>query len=77
MKEYWSFGIGSVLLENVLAWAYKAGIEKISLTVVQTNARAIDLYKRFGFTEEGVLLKDRRHKDGNYYNTVIMVKFNK
>lgn len=49
-----------------------AGIEKISLTVVQTNTKAIQLYKRYGFVEEGLLIKDRIHKDGNYYNTVIM-----
>jgi RimJ/RimL family protein N-acetyltransferase len=48
------------------------GIEKISLTVVQTNIRAIQLYKRYGFLEEGLLIKDRIHRDGNYYNTVVM-----
>ena len=48
------------------------GIEKISLTVVQTNTKAIELYKTYGFVEEGLLMKDRIHKDGNYYNTVIM-----
>jgi RimJ/RimL family protein N-acetyltransferase len=53
-------------------WADTVGIEKISLTVVQTNTKAIQLYKRYGFVEEGLLIKDRIHKDGNYYNTVIM-----
>jgi RimJ/RimL family protein N-acetyltransferase len=53
-------------------WADTVGIEKISLTVVQTNTKAIQLYKRYGFVEEGILIKDRLHKDGNYYNTVIM-----
>lgn len=72
MKEYWGLGIGKVLLENVLGWADSVGIEKIALTVVQTNIKAIELYKKFGFVEEGVLMKDRIHKDGNYYNTVVM-----
>ena len=71
-KEYWGHGIGKVLLENILMWADTVGIEKISLTVVQTNTKAIELYKRYGFVEEGLLIKDRIHKDGNYYNTVIM-----
>lgn len=71
-KEYWGHGIGKVLLENILMWADTVGIEKISLTVVQTNTKAIQLYKRYGFVEEGLLIKDRIHKDGNYYNTVIM-----
>jgi RimJ/RimL family protein N-acetyltransferase len=72
LNEYWSNGIGKVLLENILRWADSVGIEKISLTVVQTNIRAIQLYKRYGFLEEGLLIKDRIHKDGNYYNTVVM-----
>lgn len=72
LKEYWGYGIGKVLLENILLWVDTVGIEKITLTVVETNIKAIELYKRFGFVEEGLLIKDRIHKDGNYYNTVIM-----
>jgi ribosomal protein S18 acetylase RimI-like enzyme len=71
-KEYWGYGIGKVLIENILMYIDKVGIEKISLTVVQTNTKAIELYKTYGFVEEGLLMKDRIHKDGNYYNTVIM-----
>lgn len=71
-KEYWGRGIGKVLLENILIWADTVEIEKISLTVVQPNTKATQLYKRYGFVEEGLLIKDRIHKDGNYYNTVIM-----
>lgn len=64
-----------MLLENILMWADTVGIEKITLTVVETNTKAIQLYKRFGFVEEGLLIKDRIHKDGNYHNTVIMGRF--
>lgn len=71
-KDYWGYGIGKILLENILAWADTVEIKKISLTVVQTNTKAIQLYKRYGFVEEGLLIKDRIHKDGNYYNTVVM-----
>ena len=74
-KEYWGYGIGKVLLENILKWADSVGIKKISLTVVQTNTKANQLYKRYGFVEEGLLIKERIHKDGNYYNTVIMARY--
>lgn len=74
-KEYWGYGIGKALLENVLMWAESTEIRKISLTVVETNKKAINLYRRYGFIEEGLLVNDRIHKDGNYYNTVIMGKF--
>lgn len=72
LKEYWGYGIGTVILENVLMWADAAGIQKISLNVVHTNTKAIQLYKRYGFIEEGLLRKDRIHKDERYYHTVIM-----
>ena len=74
-KEYFGYGIGKVLLENVLMWADNVGIKKISLTVVETNIKAINLYKKYGFIEEGVLRNDRLHKDGSYYNTIIMGRF--
>ncbi|MBZ9621443.1 GNAT family N-acetyltransferase [Clostridium sp. FP2] len=72
LKEYWGYGIGKVLIENTLIWADNVGIEKISLTVVEINTKAIQLYKRYGFVQEGLLIKDRIHKDGKYYNSVIM-----
>lgn len=75
LKAYWGYAIGKVLLENILIWADTVGIKKISLTVVETNTKAIQLYKHYGFVEEGILVKDRIHKDGNYYNTVIMGRF--
>ena len=72
LKEYWGYGIGKVLIKNALKWADSAGIKKISLNVVQTNTKAVELYKSYGFVEEGLLINDRIHKDGKYCNTVIM-----
>lgn len=72
LKEYWGYGIGKVLMENVLNLADTMRIKKISLNVVHTNEKAIELYKSYRFKEEGLLVNDRIHKDGKYYNTVIM-----
>jgi len=74
LKEYWGYGIGNVLLEHILINAESAGVTKISLEVLQTNEKAIYLYKKYGFVEEGLLIHDRIHKDGNYYNTIMMGK---
>lgn len=76
LREYWGYSIGKVLLQNVLDWADSAGIKKIELNVVETNTKAIALYEKYGFRKEGLLIKDRIHKDGNYYNTVIMGRIN-
>jgi RimJ/RimL family protein N-acetyltransferase len=75
LQEYCGNGIGKVLMERVLEWADSVSIQKISLTVVQTNTNAIQLYKKLGFVEEGILVNDRIHRDGKYYNTVLMGRF--
>lgn len=72
LKEYWGYGIGGEMLKGVTEWADSASIEKISLYVVEDNIKAIELYKRYGFKEEGLLIKDRIHSDGSYHKTVIM-----
>jgi Acetyltransferases, including N-acetylases of ribosomal proteins len=77
LQEYCGYGIGKSLLEHVVMWSDSVGIEKITLYVVQSNTNAIQLYKNFGFVEEGLLIKDRFHKDGQYYNTIIMGRFTK
>lgn len=75
LQEYCGHGIGKELLESILNWADAKGVEKIALTVVQTNTNAISLYKKYGFIEEGILINDRIHKDGNYFNTIMMGRF--
>lgn len=71
-KEYWGNGIGKALLQNILEWADNIELERIELSVVETNTGAISLYRSFGFIEEGLLRKNRLHKDGSCYSTVIM-----
>ncbi len=43
--------------------------------VLETNDKAIELYKRFGFEIEGILKNDKFLADGKYYNTIIMGRF--
>ena len=76
LKEFWGYGIGKNLLKQSIKWADAAGIKKMTLSVVETNEKAIDLYKRLGFEIEGILKNDRILADGNYYNAIIMGRFN-
>ena len=47
-------GIGTELMRALLAWACtKPTLEKIELRVRDGNERALRLYRRFGFIEEG------------------------
>ncbi|WP_410982791.1 GNAT family N-acetyltransferase [Bacillus cereus] len=75
LKEFWGYGIGKNLLQESISWADANGIKKIALNVLETNGKAITLYKKLGFEIEGVLKNDKRLADGQYYNTIIMGRF--
>lgn len=52
-KECWNQGIGSRLLEALVAYAREHAIELINLDVRSDNASAIHLYKKYGFQKTG------------------------
>jgi ribosomal-protein-alanine N-acetyltransferase len=52
-------GLGRALLREVLAVARRRGVETVFLEVRESNAPALGLYKRFGFSEVG-------HRRGYY-----------
>jgi ribosomal protein S18 acetylase RimI-like enzyme len=66
-----SRGIGSALMSEAFRWARWAGIEKIALTVYPHNQRAINLYKKFGFFEEGRLTGHSKKSYG-YEDEIVM-----
>lgn len=47
-------GLGTKLLRRVDDWAIKQQILRLELTVMVSNDRAVNLYKRMGFEVEGV-----------------------
>ena len=51
----WHSGVGTALMEALLAFARKNGIEQLELEVRSDNGRAIRLYERFGFTRIGTI----------------------
>lgn len=71
-KEFWGYGIGKTLLKQSMAWADSNGITKITLNVLETNDKAITLYKKLGFEIEGILKNDKILSAGKYYNTIVM-----
>ena len=47
-------GIGATLLKDLLDWVQRdSRVKKVELRVRATNQRAIALYRKFGFVEEG------------------------
>lgn len=77
LQEYWGYGIGKQLLQEAIAWADEHGVKKMTLQVLETNEKAIELYQRLGFETEGVLKQDKLLSDGNYYSTIVMGRFAK
>ena len=67
-KQYWGLGIGSLMLDTLIAWAQDTQIvKKINLRVRTDNQRAIRLYERKGFVIEGTSRKEIL-LDGSYFD---------
>ncbi|HHT7187284.1 TPA: N-acetyltransferase family protein [Bacillus cereus] len=72
-EAYCNQGIGTKLIEFLIRWAKgQEGLEKICLGVVSINDRAIKVYKRMGFVEEGRQRKQIKYEDGSYGDDVWM-----
>jgi len=65
-------GVGSALLETAIAWAREQRLHKLSLDVFAHNERAIGLYRKFGFVEEGRRVKHYRRQSGELWDALEM-----
>ncbi|MFG6147425.1 GNAT family N-acetyltransferase [Halobacillus sp. B23F22_1] len=72
LMDFWGYGIGKNLLKESISWADSNHIIKMTLNVLETNEKAINIYKDNGFKVEGILQKDKMLSDGKYYNTLLM-----
>ena len=70
-KSHWGRGIGTALMERLIAFAREIGAEVVSLEVRSDNDRAIALYKKFGFEIFGTYRKFFKFED-NYYDADYM-----
>ncbi len=73
-KDYWRQGIGSALMERLIAFAKQSGYEQIELTVESKNRRALALYLKYGFMVYGTRPHGMKYPDGSYDNDYLMVK---
>jgi len=74
LNPYRNSGIGKQLLVHALKWARKTNLEKITLVVFATNRWAIQLYKEFGFIQEGCL-KRQLKSDSDYIDLLQLSLF--
>jgi RimJ/RimL family protein N-acetyltransferase len=69
-------GIGTTLLKDLLAWAQRdPRAKKVELRVRATNERAIALYRKFGFRDEGCFRNRVALQDGTFLDDLAMAWF--
>jgi ribosomal protein S18 acetylase RimI-like enzyme len=54
-------GVADILVQDLLTWAADLGSSAMWLSVRETNARAIALYRRHGFESTGERVPDEDH----------------
>lgn len=74
LPDYRGRGIGRRLIEATIAAADAAGFERIELTVIAGNTRAMRLYEAVGFEHEGVMRAAMRFGDGDYRDSLLMAR---
>lgn len=75
-KEWRNLGIGRLLIETMLDWARQNPlIEKVYLEVFASNERAIHLYQKLGFVEEGRKSRHVKFSDEHYEDEILMSRF--
>jgi RimJ/RimL family protein N-acetyltransferase len=71
-RDWRGRGVGSALLGAAIVFARELGLHKLSLGVFPHNARAIALYRKYGFVEEGRRVKHFRRASGELWDVIDM-----
>jgi ribosomal protein S18 acetylase RimI-like enzyme len=58
-------------MEEAMTWARKHGLERVELSVYPHNEAALALYRRFGFEQEGRLVRHSKKSYG-YEDEILM-----
>ncbi|ELC8453352.1 GNAT family N-acetyltransferase [Clostridium perfringens] len=72
-SDYQNKGIGSLLMDKLINLSESLNIIRLELCVFRDNYKAINLYKKFGFKEEGIKIKSAL-KNGEYIDEVMMAR---
>lgn len=71
-QSYWGKGIGKWATNTMVRHGFhNLNLHRIYLTVLPENEKAVRIYQKVGFREEGVL-RQTIYKDGGYRDLVLM-----
>ena len=73
-QKFTGQGIGTALLEELIALARQKGLEQLELEVAAANKGAVALYKKLGFEVCGTLPRNMKYPDGSYTDVLYMAK---
>lgn len=74
-SNYQNKGVGSLLMDKLINLSESINIIRLELCVFRDNYKAINLYKKFGFKEEGIKVKSAL-KNGEYIDEIMMARIN-
>ncbi len=75
-RDFRGKGVGGALIGTFLEWAESNPlIEKVGLSVFDDNDRAMALYRKYGFVEEGRKARAIKFDEGRYKDEIIMGRF--
>lgn len=73
-KTCWGKGYGHLCTQFMLSYGFdQLNLNRIELSLLSTNQKALNLYLKHGFEHEGIL-RQAQYKDGNYVDVVLMAK---
>ncbi|MAG93477.1 MAG: GNAT family N-acetyltransferase [Planctomycetaceae bacterium] len=74
-SQYQSRGVGNALLQALIDWAEaNPSVDKLALSVAPANERALCLYRKFGFLEEGRRIREIKLGPGDYEDDILMYR---
>jgi RimJ/RimL family protein N-acetyltransferase len=65
-------GVGTALVRAAVEWSRARGLHKLTLGVFPHNDAAIELYRKFGFVEEGRRAQHIRRANGELWDLIEM-----
>lgn len=73
LKDYWGFGLGSLMMEEIILWSKESQvIRRLELTVQDRNQRAIHVYEKLGFKTEAIMSRGAKTDDGVFLDVHLM-----
>lgn len=77
VREAWrGVGLGTAMMGRLIEWAEaNPAVQKLNLAVFADNERAIRLYRRCGFMEEGRLVRQTQREPGEYVDDLVMYRW--